>query len=46
MKNKPSIRISVIIVILLIAAFLVVVFGGLYNVAATNGHLASVEWIF
>ena len=44
MKNKSLIYLSVIIAFLIIV-FLSVVFGGFYNVTATDKHSKSVEWI-
>ena len=44
MKNKSLIYLSVIIAFLIIV-FLSVVFGGSYNVTATDKHSKSVEWI-
>jgi mono/diheme cytochrome c family protein len=46
MKKKSRITLTVIIVTLLIIVFLTVVFGGVYNVGATDKHIASVEWVF
>ncbi len=46
MKNKSLISLSVIIVTLLTVVFLSVVFGGFYNVGATDKHSTSVEWVF
>lgn len=45
MKKKSLITITAIIVTLLIAVFITVVFGGIYNVAATDKHIAPVEWV-
>ncbi len=46
MKKKSLFTLTVVIVTLLIVAFLTVVFGGFYNVGATDKHIAPVEWVF
>lgn len=46
MRKKTFISLFAIIVTLLIVVFLTVVFGGVYNVAATDKHIAPVEWVF
>ena len=47
MKKKPIIRISVIggILLFVVIVFVSIVFGGVYNVAATDKHSNAVEWI-
>ncbi len=46
MKRKSLISLPIIIATLLIVVFLIVVFGGIYNVGATDKHIAPVEWVF
>src|SRR5680860_1374270 len=46
MKKKSLITLTAIIVTLLIVVFLTVVFSGIYNVGATDKHIAPVEWVF
>ncbi|WP_190246302.1 c-type cytochrome [Gelidibacter gilvus] len=46
MKKKSLITLTLIIVTLLIAVFITVVFGGVYNVGATDKHIAPIEWVF
>jgi mono/diheme cytochrome c family protein len=46
MKKKSLIILTVIVLTLLIGLFITVVFGGLYNVGATDKHIAPIEWVF
>lgn len=46
MKKKSLIILSLISVTVLIGVFLTVVFGGVYNVGATDKHTAPMEWVF
>lgn len=44
--KKKSLIILGVIAALLIVVFITVVFGGAYNVGATEKHLAPVKWVF
>ncbi len=46
MKNKSLIILSLISITALVVVFLTVVFGGVYNVGATDKHIAPMEWVF
>lgn len=46
MKKKSLISLTFVIVTLLIVVFLTVVFGGVYNVGATDKHITPMEWVF
>lgn len=47
MKRKSIFRVSLIsgIIVIAVIIFAAIVFGGMYNVAATSKHSKSVEWV-
>jgi mono/diheme cytochrome c family protein len=44
--NNKMIRLILILIVLLIAAFLVYIYSGIYNIGASTPHSEAVTWVF